>query len=170
MARKNKPREYTDLDREKAIQLYGLNGSISKVSRELNIPWSTVKEWISRPENCETVVKLREESKIQFAEKASDIIDKGLLLIEKRINTALDHEIALDNLIHEIFTTDKEEISQDEKKALVSKIRSLQLQKLGEISNTLGTLFDKRALARGEATANETVRIELSAEVSEYAK
>ena len=84
-------------------------------------------------------------------DKAS-AIDKGLKLLDRRINTALEHEDELDELIDEIFTTDKEEISQDEKKALVNKIRSLQVQKLGEITTAIGTLYDKRALAKGETT------------------
>lgn len=114
--------------------------------------------------------KSRTQNKLQFAEKATEIIDKGLLLLERRIDTALNHENELDELIRQICATDKEEISQQEKKVLITKIQSLQLQKLGEITSTVGTLFAKRALARGESTENNLIKITLEGELKEWAE
>ena len=41
--------------------------------------------------------------------------------------------------------------------------------KLNELTTALGTLYDKRALAKGESTENSVVRIALAEELKEYA-
>ena len=88
----------------------------------------------------------------EFSQKASEIIQKGLQLLNKRFDRAISFEDDLDILIDEIFDTDKEELSQDEKNRLVNKIRALQLQDIKAITTAIGTLFDKKALSDGQPT------------------
>ena len=153
-------KKYSDEIKEQAFLLYATCGSYAETARQLGLAKSTVKGWVDKKEP-DALEQARTEKKMEFVDKASAIIDKGLKLLDRRINTALEHEDELDELIDEIFTTDKEEISQDEKKALVNKIRSLQVQKLGEITTAIGTLYDKRALAKGETTQNESINVNI---------
>lgn len=159
MAGKN--RKKPDEIKEQALLLYATNGNINETARTLNIAKSTVFRWINEPERSELVEQVRTEKRMEFADRASEIIESGLQLLERRLGTALDHENELDSLIHAIYDTDNKEINQDEKNRLVAKIRTLQVQKLGDITTAVGTMFDKRALARGEATANSTFEVNI---------
>ena len=46
------------------------------------------------------------------------------------------------------------------KKALANKIDALQLNRLSELTTAVGTLYDKRALAKGESTENSNITVE----------
>lgn len=153
-------KKYSDEIKEQAFLLYATCGSYAETARQLGLAKSTVKGWIDKKEP-DALEQARTEKKMEFIDKASEIIDKGLLLLKRRINTALEYEDELDELIDEIFASDREEISPDEKKALINKIRSLQVQKLGEITTAIGTLYDKRALAKGENTQNEGINVNI---------
>ena len=145
----------------KVMTSYATTHSYRATAQEMSMPECTVlkivKSNIDKPE----FKVLYDEKKQEFADKASEIIDKGLQLLNRRLNTALEHEDNLDELISEIYASDKEELSQVEKKALVDKIRLLQVQKLGEITTAIGTLYDKRALAKGESTQNENIEVNI---------
>lgn len=162
--------KYTDEMKEKAILLYATNGNITETARTLGIAKSTVHKWINAPEMCEQVEQMRTEKRIEFADKASELIDKGLLLLERRLDTAIKREEELEILINEISLASNDEMPQQTKTALISKIKSLELQKLGEITTAVGTLFDKRALARGESTTSTEIKITLGGELQEWAK
>ena len=153
-------KKYSDEIKEQAFLLYATCGSYAETARQLGLAKSTVKGWVDKKEP-DALEQARTEKKMEFVDKASEIIDKGLRLLDRRINTALEHEDELDKLIDEIFTSDKEEISQEEKKMLASKIRAMQLQKMGDITTAIGTLYDKRALAKGETTQNESINVNI---------
>jgi hypothetical protein len=114
-------------------------------------------------------VKLRDETKESFADSAKSIIDKGMTLLERRFDRALEHEDELDLMIDEIVNTHKTQLSQQEKTALISKLRALQLQDVKAITTAIGTLYDKKALAEGGATDNVTVQVKLPEGIDEYA-
>jgi len=57
-----------------------------------------------------------------------------------------------------------------QKQELRTKIRSLELYKLNEISTAIGTLYDKRALAQGQSTENTTIEIKMPQDVMKYAE
>lgn len=145
----------------KVLTSYATTNNFNETARTLNISAGTVKTIVDANRGKPEFEKLQQKKKIEFADKASEIIDKGLRLLDRRINTALEYEDELDELIDEIFASDKEEISPDEKKALINKIKSLQVQKLGEITTAIGTLYDKRALAKGENTQNESINVNI---------
>lgn len=157
-------KKYSDDIKEQAYLLYATSGSFAETARQLGVARSTIKGWIDRKklDEPDEFERLRTEKKEEFIDKASEIIDKGLKLLDRRINTALEHENELDLLIDEIFRSDKDELSQEEKGRLVNKIKSIQVQKLGEITTAIGTLYDKRALAKGDSTQNTKVSVELS--------
>ena len=92
-------------------------------------------------------------------------------LLNRRFERAIEQEENFDVLINEIFATDREEINQDEKIRLVNKLRALQLHDIRAITTAIGTMYDKRALAKGEATENtrNTIEIIMPDEGDEYA-
>ena len=148
---------------------WAVTQNTGETARELDLPPSTVEGIVNQNKERPEFVKLRDEKKADFAERASEIIDKGMLLLSRRLERAIKQEEALDVLIAAIFATDKEELTQDEKNKLVNKIRALQLQDMKAVTTTIGTMYDKRALAKGEATENTTVSIKLPEGIDEYA-
>lgn len=141
-----------------------------ETAEALGMAVSSVKKLVEDNKDKDEYVKLCNEKQAEFADKASEIIDKGLILLNKRLDRAISNESDLDVLIDEIFATDKEELAQDEKNRLVNKIRALQLQDIKAITTAIGTLYDKRALAKGESTENTKITFDLPQEVNEFAE
>ncbi len=131
---------------------YAVTNNLKETARELSLPVSTVKTIVDKNKDKPEFVKLRDEKMSEFSSRASEIIQKGLILLNKRFDRAIASEEDLDVLIDEIFEMDKKELSQDEKKRLVGKIRALQLQDVKAITTAIGTLYDKKALADGNPT------------------
>lgn len=129
-----------------------ITNNYKETARELDLPYMTVKSIVDKNKDKPEFVKLRNEKMSEFSSRASEIIQKGLTLLNKRLDRAIASEEDLDILIDEIYATDKEELSQDEKNRLVNKIRTLQVQNMKDITTAIGTLFDKKALADGKPT------------------
>lgn len=133
-----------------------------ETARDLELPISTVKSIVDKNRDNPEFVKLRNEKMSEFADLASEIIQKGMTLLNKRFDRAIASEEDLDILIDEIFATEREEISQDEKNRLVNKIRALQLTDIKAITTAIGTMYDKRALAKGESTDNTKIEVDIN--------
>jgi len=129
-----------------------ITNNYKETASELDLPYMTVKSIVDKNRDKPEFVKLRNEKMNEFSSRASEIIQKGLTLLNKRLDRAIASEEDLDLLIDEIYATDKEELSQDEKNRLVNKIRTLQVQNMKDITTAIGTLFDKKALADGKPT------------------
>ena len=117
---------------------YAMTKNISETSRQLNMPYMTVKDIIDKNIDKDEFVKLREEKENEFAEKASVIIDK-----------------IMERITNEVNNTDKE-------------------IPLNHLTTAMGTLYDKRALSKGEMTQNfgfaTNLSIDKLAEISGYGK
>ena len=146
--------------RERAIQLYGVTGSIAQVARELGLAKSTVHSWIRSDDVSEQVEQIRTENKLQFAQEAGEVLRKSLRLLDRRITTALEHENQLEALLQAV--REDGELRAPEKEALVRKLRALEVQRLGELATAMGVLYDKRALAQGESTANGQFEVNIT--------
>ena len=142
----------------KIMTSYALTNSYNATAKELKISDSTVKKIIE--ENKEEFGKIREQKKELFQDKANVIIDKALELLKRRYDTALENEAELDEMISIIMSADKEKMDYQEKLNVVKKIGKLQLNSLSEITTSLGTLFDKVRLAKGEPTGNIKISYE----------
>lgn len=143
------------------ISMFSTN-NFSETSRQLDIPESTVEKIYKENKDKEEFVKLCEVKKDEFAETATRIINKATNLMEKRIDLADEHEDELEELIDEIWLTDKKEMNETKKKALVAKIAGMQLYSLKELAVAVGTMYDKRALAKGESTENTKLDVNIT--------
>lgn len=148
----------------KIMLSYCLTRNYAETSRKLNIPPSTVekivKENIEKPE----FVKLWDIKKEEFIDNAQRIINKGTELLERRLDTALSSQQELEEMIYEIYSADKEEIKEQQKKSLVNKIMKLQVNSLSEITTAIGTIYDKQRIASGKIpseTTTPTLKIEI---------
>lgn len=158
MAKSKNQKKPDDL-KEQAIQIFGVTGSITQTAKQLGVAKSTIHRWLNSDECSEIVEQIRTENKIEFAEKAGELINKSLELLERRVGTALKHETELELLLEEIAADG--EMNAKTKEALYRKIKTLELQKLGDITTAIGTLYDKRALARGESTSNNQFEVNI---------
>lgn len=156
------------------ITSYAITNSYSKTAKELNISPNTVKKVIlnQKENNAEEYAKVCKEKKELFQDKANEIIDKQLELLKRRVDTALNNQDELEEIINEIWNADKEEIKEQQKKSLVTKVSKLQLNSLSEITTSLGTLYDKMRLSKGESTENNshTITVSMDDKVKELSK
>lgn len=152
-------KKYNDDIKEKALALLAVNNNASHVAKELGLPKTTVFTWKKEyNERCkengeETIEQLRNENKKKFVNDAWRLIDKTKTLLERRLDRAIESEDELDELVEEICKLDNKELTNEQRKVLYSKIKSLKLEQTKELAVVLGTLYDKQALANKEATA-----------------
>lgn len=148
---------YSDDDRERAKQLLASGKTITEVSKEMSIPFSTINGWKKSFEDTENFEELRNQYKKRFDEQTTEIIDSGLLILKKRFNRALKDDEELESLLREYVDAcqeDDEELTKEKLKALAGKISAMRIDDVSKISQVIGTLFDKRALSQGESTQN----------------
>lgn len=145
----------------KVMLSYVTTRNYSETARQLDMPESTVRKIVDDNKDKEEFAKLCEEKRDEFVEKADKIIYKATELLERRLDTALESQDEIEDMIQEVWDAGENEIKGAKKKALVNKLSRLQLNALSEITTALGTIYDKRALAKGEPTSNETLTINI---------
>ena len=138
----------------KVMLSYIVTRNYSETARTLDMPESTVRRIVEDNKDKEEFAKLCDEKRNEFVEKADKIIFKATELLERRIDTALEQQYELDMLIDTVIDADDDDISRQEKASIAKKLSKLQVNSLSEIATSLGILYDKRALAKGESTAN----------------
>jgi hypothetical protein len=106
------------------VSMFSTN-NFSETGRQLGIATTTVEKIYKDNKDKPEFVKLCNEKKEEFTDKASRLIDKAL----KRLEEALDNK---------------------EDKIPVNNL-----------STVIGTLYDKRALAKGESTANNKFEVDI---------
>ena len=149
---------------------YALTNSYNATAKEFGISDTTVKTVIEN--NKEEFGKIKEQKKEEFAKRADKIIDKALELLDRRYNKALKNEDELEELIDIIMSADEkeEDITYKEKVAIAKKIGRIELNGLSEITTSMGTLYDKMRLAKGESTNNDSITIKMSDDIKELSK
>lgn len=160
------PEEVTQI-----LSTYAITDNLRETSRRIGIPLTTVKDIVDRHRGTKEFEELRTQKREEFGQRASRIVFKGLTLLERRYDKALDNEEELEDLIN-LITNSKDEISYKEKMDLTKKIGKLELNTLSEITTSMGTLFDKMRLANGESTENssQTITVTMSKELEELSK
>lgn len=143
--------------KEQAIALLATTNNIAEVARKLNIKENTLRTWKKHLEEgtskeSKDFVELREKKKKEFVESAWVNIELATSILNKRLARALIQEDLLDTMLAE---AQKETVGSDARKQLAKNIASMRLDDISKVSTTLGTLYDKQALANGEATSRE---------------
>lgn len=148
----------------KIMLSYAVTRNYSETSRNLGVPESTVRKIVSDNKDDKNFAILCGKKRDEFVEKANKIIDKATNLLEKRLDTALEKQEELEEILSDTLALDNKILNDSEKKALAKRINKLQINGLSEITTAIGTMYDKRALASGESTNNEklTINIELT--------
>lgn len=151
-------KKYNDDIKEKAIALLATNNNISEIARKLDIKENTLRTWKKQLEEgtskeSKDFVELRDKKKTEFIDKAWRIIGHAQELLERRIERALLSENMLDDLLLELLQT--ENLTSDDRKALYKKMSAIKIEDIGKLTTALGTLYDKQALASGDATSRE---------------
>lgn len=155
-------KKYNDDLKEQAFALLSVNNSVQYVAEQLGVPRSTVSTWkIALDKKIKegnltndevNLVKLRQKKKEEFIEQSWNNIELASKIIHKKLMRAYFKEDELDLVLEEAL---KETAGSDRRKVLVNNIASMKLDDIGKISTTMGTLYDKQALANGEATSRE---------------
>lgn len=167
MGKDRTPEEVTQI-----LTTYAITDNLRETSRQTGIPLSTVKVIVDRHRGTEEFERLRTQKREEFSQRASRIVFKGLTLLERRYDKALDNEDDLEGLIDLVTSAKDEDMSYKERMDLAKKLGRLELNTLSEITTSMGTLFDKMRLANGESTENssQTITVTMSKELEELSK
>lgn len=141
---------------------FAATGSVTQTAKDLDIPRKTVEGIIKKHRDEEEFAEILLKNKKEFSERAKAVRDKGLYLMEKRLNRAIKSEGELDMLIDEIDSD--ADIKEPLKASLIAKIKTLQIQSIKDLTVAVGTLYDKIALAEGKSTEINEINIRLSDE------
>ncbi|MEG1662546.1 MAG: hypothetical protein RR338_01020 [Clostridia bacterium] len=146
--------KYGDEIKEKAYALLMAGNNVSFVSKQLGLPYNTVKDWKHGLETKDDkFTELRDKKKEEFVEGSWKIINLAKTLLERRLARAMTSEDDLDELVAEITELDYKELTDSQRKGLYAKVAAIKVEDVGKIATVLGTLYDKQALANKEATA-----------------
>lgn len=156
-----KKKRTTEARKKEFFKLWVYYGSTIKASTELGINPSTARNWIAdlSEEEKEYIEQCKNEYAQHFSKEADEIIRKGLIIINRQFGRALECEEELDSMIEEI--TKDPDTDFGEKKALISKISRLKCENFKDISTTVATMYDKKALSEGKATQNTSFDVNI---------
>lgn len=159
----------SDEDVYKVMSAWAAEHNYSEVSRRVGMPRATVRRIVERYASDPQFRQLQENVSVDFAERATRLIDKGITLLERRFDRALDYENQIDMLIDMVGAVKKEELNDAEKNKMINTLIGLKLQDIKAITTAIGTLYDKRALARGESSGSVDVQIKLPDDAGRFA-
>lgn len=146
----------------KIMLSYAVTRNYSETGRNLGIPESTVRKIVDDNKEDELFAKLCEQKRDEFVESADKIIYKATNLLERKLDIALDYQDELDEILSIAGHLEGDEkLSDSEWKSLAQRISKLQVNTLNEITTAIGTMYDKRALAKGDPTSNEKFEVNI---------
>lgn len=145
----------------KVMLSYAVTNNYSETARNLDMPTSTVKKIVNDNQDKEEFVKLCNQKKNEFVESADEIIKKGTKLLNRRLDVALERQEELEMLLDSVYDVPDDDMKPKEKLEIAKKLSRIQLNGLNEITTAIGTLYDKRALAKGESTENSSFDVNI---------
>lgn len=161
-------KRYTEREREKAMALRATGMSIKDVAERLGCSINAVRSWEKAitSSDPEKMARLRLEKKAAFASKAWADCEAALRLISRRIRAASASMDELEKLIAEAARAG--DISDGERRELLRKLSAVRIDDIGKLSTVMGVLYDKSALASGEATQEVNLSGKVKVEKFEY--
>ena len=140
--------------KEKAIVML-TTMSFKEVSRELNIPENTLRDWKKNEERINPEFhKLRDEKKKEFVDSAWRIIERSTEVLERRIERAIEREDEIDYIFQEVSKLNFADLPTEQRKEFRKRISALKIEDISKLAVVLGTVYDKQALINHEATSN----------------
>jgi hypothetical protein len=133
----------------KAMLYLNPDATDAEIAKTVKLPNSTVHYIKKDVMNTDEFEEVRQRKKEEFINQAWETVQKALKLADKRFSKALEDEEAIENLIDAVQDHD---LTQAEKKSLISRLNGLQMNNIRDIAVALGTIYDKQALASGEPT------------------
>ena len=158
--------------------------SLAETARKMGLPKSTVATWkkrfegekpaiaddldLERPRpqkgagaralgesqgSGQTFEELRTMNTEQFIRDAGEIVGMSQQLVKHDLAYAIEHRAKIDKAI-DVLCALGEQISPQQLKICVKVLTELKLPDIGKLSSVMGTMYDKRALAKGEPTEN----------------
>ena len=157
--------------------------SLAETARKMGLPKSTVATWKKRFEgekpataddlverlrpqkgagaralgesqgSGQTFEELRTLNQEQFIRDAGEIVGMSQQLVKHDLAYAIEHRAKIDKAI-DVLCALGERISPQQLKICVKVLTELKLPDIGKLSSVMGTMYDKRALAKGEPTEN----------------
>ena len=151
--------------------------SLAETARQMGLPKSTVATWkkrfasegkaddldLERPhtqkgagarvEGGQTFEELRTMNQERFIAEAGEIVVMSQQLVKHNLLYAIEHRQEIERAIR-VLSTCGEALSPQELKACVKVLTEMKQPDIGKLSSVMGTMYDKRALARGEPTEN----------------
>jgi transposase-like protein len=144
----------TDELKEKIKAHLASGGNIRETARALGVSPSTVKK--VKEEKPDEFERLRTEKREELIDVIYDDMKDALTLGRQKIKiaqVALDEfKPTIDKLIE--LLSDKDDVKGNDIIEVIKAISSITSIPLGQISTYFGTLYDKRALMRGDPTNN----------------
>lgn len=165
-----KGRKWSAEKKSEAIEAYIATDSYAEASRMTGVGSTAILAWVQQMDPAEVErrkAEYRAKNAERFAQKATHIIETGLDLIARRLETAADFESELAKVC-EMIAAD-ESIPDKKRKELLTKLDALKIQSIRDLTTAVGTMYDKRALAQGDSTDKTTVEIRLPEGFDEYA-
>ena len=158
--------------------------SLAETARKMGLPKSTVATWKKRFEDekpsasdeldlerprpqkgagaralgesqgsGQTFEELRTMNTEQFIRDAGEIVAMSQQLVRYDLEQAIKQRKKIDRVI-DILHERGMALEPQELRAAVKVLTELKLPDIGKLSSVMGTMYDKRALARGEPTEN----------------
>lgn len=153
--------------REQVKALLYLNPDISErdIAKTVEIGNGTAHKYKKELMQTDEFEQVRAAKKQEFINEAWNVVQKALKLADKRFSKALDDEAAIEKIIN---TIKHDDLTQAQKKSLVSRLNGLQMTNIRDISVALGTIYDKQALASGEPTTISESKEPLEELIAKY--
>lgn len=136
---------------------YAITGNYAETAKALDLAPNTVKGIYLKNKGKKEFAQLLDKNKEEFATKATEIINKTIKLLNKRLDGAIKHEETIDKIIDEIASDG--EVNDRLKAKLIGELAKKQMQSASDLARTMAIVFDKRALAKGDSTDNIEITI-----------
>ena len=150
----------------KAVLAINPEASERDVAKVVGLANSTIHQILPEIKKSDDLEHIRAIKKQEFIANAWEIIGKALRLTEKRFTKALEAEEAFDIILDTIQNTDN--LNPAQKMGLINKLKAVEMSNIRDIAITLGTIYDKAALAAGEPTDNANLTLGFESGLQAY--
>lgn len=142
--------------------------NVRKTAREFKVSDSTVRA--IRDEKPDEFAQVRAEKREELIDVIYEDMKDALTLGRQRIKLASAAAENFDKLIDNLTDALKEaDANPKDVMDMMREVSNVMSIPLGQISTYFGTLYDKRALMKGDSTSNTVTTVKLEGELDEWA-